>query len=119
MGRSVRSSSPDDHTVRNTPLKIGSIVTTDCMQIEGGGSGVQGVQIFVDRKSLYTFVLFTVGPGTSDILAECVVKVLAEYKKYGHSIQAISGDSLPAYQSSRFEVVLDREGIRRQETAPY
>jgi Reverse transcriptase (RNA-dependent DNA polymerase) len=119
MGRCVRSSSPDTHTIREAPLEIGSVVSTDCMEITGGGSGVQGVQLFVDRKSLYVFVLFTAGPGTSDTLAECVIKVLAEYRKYGHSIQAISGDSLPAYQSIRFETVLDNEGIRREETAPY
>ena len=47
MGRSCRSSFTLGSTTRKQPIKIGSVVSTDCMEINGGGCG------FVRRPTLF------------------------------------------------------------------
>jgi hypothetical protein len=119
MGRIVKSSYTSNKTIRNEIRKIGSDVSTDCMDIDGGNCGIKGVQLFIDRKSLYASALFTTGPGTAYTLAECVLKIKAEYGTYGHDLKCISSDYLPTYQSHEYEQTLANAGIRHQDTAPY
>lgn len=119
MGRMVKSSYTANNTIRNEIMKIGNDVSTDCMEIEGGNCGIKGVQIFIDRKSLYASALFTAGPGTASTLAECVLKIKSVYCAFGHNLKCISTDYLPTYQANEYEQSLANAGIRHQETNPY
>ena len=119
MGRIVKSSYTANKTIRNETIKIGNYVSTDCMEIDGGNCGIKGVQLFIDRKSLFASALFTPGPGTATTLAECVLKIKSEYSTYGHNLKCISSDYLPTYQAPEYEQTLANAGIRHQETAPY
>ena len=119
MGRMTKSSYTMDRTIRHKSLQIGTNVSTDCMPIDGAGCGIRGVQIFVDKKSSYVTTIFTTDSGSSQTLSDCVIKVKAEYLKYGHVIQTISSDSLPSYLSSSYEDKLTDLSIRHEYTAPY
>jgi hypothetical protein len=119
QGHMTRSSFTSEPTLHQDALRIGDIVSTDCIKFSDHGCGAGGVQLFIDKKSNYAIGILTKGEGNAQQLSECFNNVKKFYASYNHKISIISGDSLPTYRSQEYESNINDNQSRRQESAPH
>lgn len=118
LGHITRKSFTSAPTLHTEALKIGDIVSTDCIKFSDHGCGPGGVQLFLDKKTQYAIGILTKNEGNAQQLSECFNNVKNFYASYNHTITLISGDSLPAYRSQEYESNISDQQSRRQESAP-
>jgi hypothetical protein len=119
LAHMTRKSFTSEPTLHLDALKIGDIVSTDCIKFSEHGCGAGGVQLFLDKKTQYVIGILTKREGNAQQLSECFNNVKNFYKSYNHTISIISGDSLPAYRSQAYEANINEKHSRRQESAPH
>ena len=81
-GRITRKSFTSEPTLHTEELKIGDVVSTDCIKFADHGGGAGGVQLFLDKKSQYAIGILTKGEGNAQQLSECFTNVKKNYTSY-------------------------------------
>jgi hypothetical protein len=94
-------------TLKTSPSGIGTNVSTDCLPFAGGNF----IQLYICRYSGFVIGHYTPSVGDSKTLTECALKVIQEYKLYGHEVGNVSKDSLPAFQTTEFDTNCSKQGV--------